>query len=536
MNINENNNESHNCFSNNMNVESTLYTNFTANHHVSQSNMKIYNNNNNNNDHHQQQRQGEEERRREQNNDSFHSYYPIQTDTNILINGVQQISMSNNYENTKQEQNKWIIKPLFNPYRIRNKNLQNIYLPQYQSRHNKMLSILYEYETLPLYLVSGFIRELGIEQIDDIIIPMDLINLCFKFYQHQNMANLIDSKDCDELYCLAWEATEKEDYLFAEQLVAYLLKYKTNLKNKTKQFGINKQSNNNNNNGNNSNIKKNIGRCSASEDASTANLMAVIKYFMKDYKSSEQYFVMATSIDPSCDIILNNYAVLLLEQERYIDAEREIIRAIRCNPTGIKNHQQYAFILFTMGKYQLAAKECQLMILLEPNVESYSGYAWLLEQMGQFHESVLQYEELINLEPDNAIWYFWYAVLLQRCQQYNSSRKNFKKCLDIDPNYEGANGAYAYSLYLNGEYHEALKYIKIAMDNDINNDKDHLCVHYYYALIMIKLKNIQTAVNELYQCLDLIQLQQQNKCKNEKGCLLIDEYHIYNLLTQLGYN
>ena len=70
---------------------------------------------------------------------------------------------------------------------------------------------------------------------------------------------------------------------------------------------------------------------------------------------------------------------LLLEQERFEDAEYEIIRAIHCNPTCITNHQQYAYILFTMGKYELAVK-CQLMIILEPNIESYSGYAWLLNK------------------------------------------------------------------------------------------------------------------------------------------------------------
>lgn len=372
----------------------------------------------------------------------------------------------------------------------------NLNLPKYQSRHNKMCKILYEYETLPLYLVRGFIREIGIEQIDEIIIPQDLINLCFKFYQHKDLVKLIDSKNNEELYLIAWEATEKEEYLFAEVIISYLLK------------------------------------CN---DASTINLMAVLKYFMKDYKESEKYFKMASSMDPKCDIIMNNYAVLLIEQGRFNDAEKEIINAIECNPNCIKNHQQYAYILFINGKYELAAKECELMIILEPNIESYSGYAWLLEQMGQYHQSVLQYQQLIKLQPNNPIWYFWYAVLLQRCQQYNQSRINFKKCLDINPNYNCANSNYAYSLYLNQEYNDALKYIQIALDLESNNN--HLCTHYYYALISIKLNNIQTAVNELYQCLDLIQLHpKQNQCKNEKGCLLIQQHHIYHLLTQLGYN
>jgi len=145
---------------------------------------------------------------------------------------------------------------------------------------------------------------------------------------------------------------------------------------------------------------------------------------------------------------------------------------------------------------------------------------------------VVQYKKLIKLQPDNAIWYFWYAFLLQKCNKFKLSEENFKKCLEIDPNHQGANGNYAYSLYLNGDYKNAYKYIQIALNKEI--DSKHLCVHYYYALIMIQFNDIQTAVNELYHCLDLIQ-QNQNICKNEKGCLCINEHHIYHLLAELGY-
>ena len=244
------------------------------------------------------------------NNSANHSnIFTIQTDTNVIVHGLQQIHPENTRRNENNDilTNQWTAKPsLFNFSRLKFRmninetNAQNSKLPEYQLRHNKMVKILREYETLPLYLVTGFIREIGIEQIDQIIIPQDLINLCFKFYQHQAMAKLIDSKDNDELYSIAWEATEKEDYLFAEQIINYLLKYKMSAatKNETLARGGNnnyvndnrfKINNNNTNstNNNNHNGNKSISRCSTSEDASTTNLMAVIKYFMKDYKESE---------------------------------------------------------------------------------------------------------------------------------------------------------------------------------------------------------------------------------------------------------
>mmetsp|Transcript_49950 Transcript_49950/g.83180 ORF Transcript_49950/g.83180 Transcript_49950/m.83180 type:complete len:453 (+) Transcript_49950:78-1436(+) len=449
-------------------------------------------------------------------------------------------------------------------------------LPTYQQRQNKMLSVYREYETRPLYLVCGFVRALGIESIEGIIIPQDLINLCFKFFQHEQIAKLLDTKDCDELYTIAWDATEKEEYLFAEQLVAYLLNPKNgSFPHVSNHFSMSAVSNANPGSNNSSAILSATVSNSAldntlttriptptatsspkrhtytlkssdsdsderycemnlSEDASTANLMAVIKYFQKNTGESELYFRMARTIDPHCDIILNNYAVLLLEQERYGDAERAILDAIACNPQCIKNHQQYAYILFTMGRYQDAAKQCQYMIELQPDIESYSGYAWLLEQMGQYDESLLQYERLIALEPDNAVWYFWYAVLLQRCDRFYDSLHAFKTCVEMDADYETGNANYAYSLYMHGQHDLALQYIQIALSKAC--DAKHLCVHFYHALILIEHGQLQTAVNELYQCLDLIQLQTHNRCKRETGCLHIQEGHIYQLLTELGYN
>merc|ERR1712228_301369 len=237
-------------------------------------------------------------------------------------------------------------------------------------------------------------------------------------------------------------------------------------------------------------------------------------------------------MDTKCDVILNNYAVLLLEQERFEDAENTILNAIKCNPECIKNQQQYAFILYANNKYELAAKQCQTMLIKQPNTESLSGYAWLLEKMGMFKESCIQYKELTVLEPRNATWYFWYALLLQRCDCFEQSMDNFAKCLEIDALYECANAHYAYSLYINGQYSKAYKYIKIAMDQTI--DSKHLCVHYYFALILIACNNVQTAVNECYECLRLLK-QKGNECQSEKGCLCINKGHIIQLLHELGY-
>ena len=65
-----------------------------------------------------------------------------------------------------------------------------------------MMRVLYEFETMPTYLVSGYIREIVVDSA--IIIPQDLINLCLRFVQHAEMALLVDSKSNDQLYTMAW--------------------------------------------------------------------------------------------------------------------------------------------------------------------------------------------------------------------------------------------------------------------------------------------------------------------------------------------
>merc|ERR1719242_1366047 len=177
--------------------------------------------------------------------------------------------------------------------------------------------------------------------------------------------------------------------------------------------------------------------CSPSQDASSHNLMAVIQYFLGDLDASEHYFALAASMDPSCDVIMNNYAVLLLEQHRFMDAESQIENAIRAAPRCVKNRSQYAYILYNVGKLDSAARQCALMVRMAPTVESHSGYAWLLAQMGEIEESVAQYGECVRLEAENAIWHYWRALMCVRCGRNVEAKEGLEACLRLDAGYEG---------------------------------------------------------------------------------------------------
>lgn len=427
-----------------------------------------------------------------------------------------------------------------------------------------MLCVLREFETRPSTLVAGFIRGINTYAA---LVPQDIITLCFKFLQHSDLATLIDSKDHDELYALAWEATENREYLFAEQIIAYLLrtKHQTQMQTQTQTaFHFNFANPNLQiKNLNTSPLESRLESQSPmsltrtprtptprkdttprkrsstdSSDASAHNLMAVIQYFLGDFSASEAYFARAAAMDPQCDVIMNNYAVLLLEQQRYTDAEAQMERAIRAAPRCLANRQQYAYILFSVGKLQAAARQCRLMVRMAPTVESHSGYAWLLEQMGRVEESEAQYRKLIDLEPDNAIWWFWHALLLVRCGpgKYTQARTALEECLRLDGSYEGARAHYAYVLLLCGEVERAREEARRVIGGA--DGDGHVCVHLYCALVMMhegEGRSEQTAVNELMRCLEILEGSEGSACRNEKGCVRIDERHVRALLERLGY-
>jgi len=437
-------------------------------------------------------------------------------------------------------------------------------LPAYQCRQNEMLSVLHEFETRPSTLVSGFIRDIepAFDTDTSLLVPLDLISLCFKFLQHSDLATLIDTKNHDELYSLAWEATENTEYLFAEQIIAYLIRknHKHNPEtipsSQTSAFDFanpTPKSPSQNQITQTATTPISLTRtprtpkktdslsCSPSEDASSHNLMAVIQYFLGDLGASESYFARAAAMDPSCDVIMNNYAVLLLEQQRFVDAESQIENAIRAAPRCLKNRQQYAYILFSVGKLQAAARQCALMVRMSPNVESHSGYAWLLEQMGRIEESVAQYAECVRLEGTNAIWHYWYALMCLRCGRNGEAKEGLEVCLRLDAGYEGAQGHYAYALMLCGEMERAREVIMEVVEREEDGAEGrHLCMHFYAAVIMMgegEGRSVQTAVNELEVCLEMLEGDGENgsECRNEKGCVRIDERAVRGLLSELGY-
>lgn len=64
------------------------------------------------------------------------------------------------------------------------------------------------------------------------------------------------------------------------------------------------------------------------DGAQTNNMMALLRWRLKEYGEAEKYFLQALDIDEANSDAWNNYGVFLCERGRYDDAERAFSRAL----------------------------------------------------------------------------------------------------------------------------------------------------------------------------------------------------------------
>lgn len=109
-------------------------------------------------------------------------------------------------------------------------------------------------------------------------------------------------------------------------------------------------------------------------------------------------------------------ASVLLEQERYELAERELRRLIAEEPGDVSAHALLGVCLSEQKKYKAAAESAQLAVHLDPTYPyAYYALAYAYHQAERLHEAESTIGEAIRLDPEQADYYaLLSSVKLQR--------------------------------------------------------------------------------------------------------------------------
>ena len=120
-----------------------------------------------------------------------------------------------------------------------------------------------------------------------------------------------------------------------------------------------------------------------------------------------------------------------------------------------------------------AEREFQRALALDPNnSRTQFLYAYHLDYLGNFDESLAHYKRAVELDPLNLTASFNFAAEHLSKRQYDTTIEMLKKTLEIDPNFAATHCNLSAAYLFKGDYESWL--VELEKCNRLNNDADGL--------------------------------------------------------------
>ncbi len=201
----------------------------------------------------------------------------------------------------------------------------------------------------------------------------------------------------------------------------------------------------------------------------------------QDYLAeAEQEAVRATQIDPNNAQALAFYSEILVDQQKWTQAEQYIQNADNLNPSLMDVHRVYAYVLESLGEYNQAIQEYDKAIALAPNLTflylragaNYRrlGFASPNEAVQtQLFESSLEYfakAAAINdqLGVKDPTPYLSIAKTYSQEGEYFIAARNVQKALEFDPSNADTYGQLGIIYQKSRNYEGAIPALKCAVE------------------------------------------------------------------------
>lgn len=194
---------------------------------------------------------------------------------------------------------------------------------------------------------------------------------------------------------------------------------------------------------------------------------------------AEQEANRALLLDSSNTLALAFYAEILVEQQKWTQAEINILQALERDPSLMDVHRVYAFVLESFGKYNQAIQEYDIAISIAPNLTflhlragaNYRALAFASpneETARQLYEKSLEYfakAASINeqLEVEDPIPYLSISRTYSQMGEFFIAARNVQKALEFQPDNPDVYGQLGIIYFKSRNYEGSIPALKCAI-------------------------------------------------------------------------
>jgi protein O-GlcNAc transferase len=147
---------------------------------------------------------------------------------------------------------------------------------------------------------------------------------------------------------------------------------------------------------------------------------------------AERLFTSVLKVQPKHVGALNLLTVVLMNMERFAEAEVPVAKAIQLNPRSDISFYNYGIILKRLEKPELALKQFDKALVLNVKVaETWNNRGTVLNDLSRYRDAILDFDKAIELQPNYAEAYCNKGKSLTGLRLYSEACVAYDKALQI---------------------------------------------------------------------------------------------------------
>ncbi|NPV76330.1 MAG: tetratricopeptide repeat protein [Anaerolineae bacterium] len=183
---------------------------------------------------------------------------------------------------------------------------------------------------------------------------------------------------------------------------------------------------------------------------------------------AEQAAVRALQIDNQNALALAYYAELLLDQQKYLQAEQYIRQAIERDPSLMDVHRVNGLVMETLGDYGTAIEEYKRAIEITPNLTFlYLNIGVNYRQLKQYDIALEYFAKAASINEQLAINdpipYLAIGKTYSQTGEFFAAAQNVRKALNFDPTNPDVYGSLGVIYFKSRNYEGAIPALKCAV-------------------------------------------------------------------------
>lgn len=173
--------------------------------------------------------------------------------------------------------------------------------------------------------------------------------------------------------------------------------------------------------------------------AQALHFLGVVAYQAKQYTIAEELMSRSIAANPSAPVFFCNYATLLRDMKKTVQAVENCRRAVALAPNYVDALLTLGAALIDLGQLDEAIVVCRRTIMLQAtSIKSYDNLGTALRLKSDFSGSIKHYEQAIQLDPTYVAAYTNLAATYIEVKNFNAVSLCCLKAIELDPNHANA--------------------------------------------------------------------------------------------------